>query len=101
MGHDCDDDFHLETDQLGGKVGKPLKTAIGRSILYGDLLSVCVTKPAQFLAEDIFARRLRDGGEKSDPWYLPRLLPFARERGREEAESNGANEGAAVHYSIT
>jgi hypothetical protein len=52
-------------------------------------------------AEDIFARRLRDGGEKSDPWYLPRLLLFARERRREEAEGNGANEGAAVHYSMT
>ena len=41
----------------------------------------------------------RDIGKNTDPVHLPRLLRLGSERRGEEGE--GAEEGAAIHYSIT
>ena len=51
------------------------------------------------------ARAPEDGQEERDyhtyPPHLPRRLRPCGERRGEEAEGDSANEGAAIHYSIT
>jgi len=58
-----------------------------------------LAQPAQ--KAGLTCARTRCHGKETNARHLPRLLRFGGERCCEEAEGDSANEGAAVHYSIT
>src|SRR5499426_197747 len=86
----CDDEVHLEPDQLGRQVGQPVDPILRISIVDDDILALNPPELAQPLPERVEqGRPIGTGREakKTYPRHLSRLLRVGGERRGEEAES--------------
>src|SRR5262245_51791054 len=98
----CDDDVHLEADELGRYLGIALLTALCPAILYPEISSVA---PAEFPKPS--HKRTRPGApgsgrarpEEADNWRLKWLLCPRRERPRSRTAEK-CDELAAFHCPV-
>src|SRR5262249_23924752 len=69
----CDDDVHLETDQLFCEIRQPITLAVRRSVFNGNVLSHYVAEIAQPLQKRL-RRRRTSHSQVTDPRYFVGLL---------------------------
>jgi hypothetical protein len=85
------DDFNLETDELGGEVGKALRFSLCGSTLDGDISPFEITKVIQTFPECLARRDGRDARVRAsqvpDPGNSPRRLRIKQQRDSEQAAS--------------
>ena len=100
------DEEHVdaEADQLRRKRGDPCQVSSSETVFDDDVLAryPAVLRQCRHECGMRGAWPLPSSGrQNADSPYLPRWLRLRGERRGEEAEHDGANERAAVHYSIT
>src|SRR5262245_56781197 len=90
-----DDDVHLETNQLGGKVGHRVRPTLSKTSVDGDVLPFNPPELAQPFAErlkEMWVTSRRGVRKITDPVYLPGLLRLRRERRGEEGQAEAPSE---------
>ena len=94
------DDVHLESDQLGRKVGQPVEPTLRKSIVDDDVLPFNPPALSQSLPEGL-QERWGSGGraarEITYPVDFPRRLGLGGERRGEETTSQGVDERTSIH----
>jgi hypothetical protein len=99
-----DDHVDREPDQFGGELGQSFELPSCPAELDDEILSLHVSQVAEAVAKrlrvlGVSSRRV--ASEIADAGNLPGRLRLGDERRSEEAASQNADEGPAVHYSIT
>src|SRR5262249_9594046 len=100
----CDDQVHLEPDQLGRQAGQPVDPTLRISIVDDNILALKPPELAQPLPERVEQERPIGRGreaKKTYPRHLSRLLRVGGERRGEEAPPEHTYERSTLHYSIT
>src|SRR5262249_4137488 len=89
------DDVHLETNQLGGKVGQRVRPTLSKTSVDGDVLPFNPPELAQSLPErlyEMWVRGWRRVRKITDPVDPARLLRLDRERRGEEGDGQNDRE---------
>src|SRR5262245_42334347 len=100
----CDDEVHLEPDQLGRQVGQPVDPTFRISIVDDNILALNPPELAQPLPKCVEQGRPIGRGRQTKKTYPGQpshlLSPGSARRGEETASQN-PEERPPVHYSIT